>query len=259
MNCGEARELLHAYVDGELDLVHSLEIERHIESCKGCAEAVKNLQTLGSALRGGELYHHPPAALGPRIDAALQRASRSEKRPRRFGWQLIAIAASLVLGVYFVSRWTLGDVHGVSGDLMAQEVLDSHLRSLMPGHLSDVQSSDQHTVKPWFNGKLDYAPPVTDFAGQGFPLIGGRLDSLNGRAVAVLIYQRSQHVINVYVWPTAGSGDTAVARESRQGYNLIRWSQGGMSWWVASDLNTNELATFANLLRAGPASAPAAQ
>ena len=259
MSCGEARELLHAYVDGELDLVHSLEIERHLASCKGCAGAVESLQTLGSALRTGELYHPPPTALGPRIDAALQRAAGSEKRPRKFGWQLIAVAASLVLGVYFVSRWTLGDLHGVSGNLMAQEVLDSHLRSLMPGHLSDVQSSDQHTVKPWFNGKLDYSPPVTDFAGQGFPLVGGRLDSLNGREVAVLIYRRSQHVINVYVWPAEGSGDAAVAKESRQGYNLMRWSQGGMSWWVVSDLNANELETFANLLQAGPASAPVAR
>ncbi len=259
MNCDEARELLHAYVDGELELVHNLEIEKHVVGCRNCARTVENQRALSSAMRSGALYHQPPAGMGPRLDAALHRAARAERQPRRIGWQLIAVAASLVLGVYFVSRWTLGDLHGVSGDLMAQEVLDSHLRSLMPGHLSDVQSTDQHTVKPWFNGKLDYSPPVMDFAGQGFPLTGGRLDSLNGRTVAVLIYQRRQHVINVYVWPSPGTGDTTIAKESRQGYNMIRWTRGGMNWWIASDLNTSELESFANLVRAGPASAAEAQ
>jgi anti-sigma factor RsiW len=259
MSCEDAQMLLDAYVDGELDLVRSVEIEKHVQECKACARVVENLRTLGSAMRSGGLYFQPPASLGPRLDRALQRAGRSEARPRRFGWQLIAVAASLLLAVYFVARLSPGTLHDSSSNLVAQEVLDSHLRSLMPGHLADVQSTDQHTVKPWFNGKLDYSPPVTDFAEQGFPLAGGRLDSVNGRAVAVLVYQRRQHLINVYMWPVPGVGDAVVNESARQGYNMIHWTRAGMNWWVASDLNSGELGTFVNLVRAAPASVPAAQ
>lgn len=129
--------------------------------------------------------------------------------------------------------------------------LDNHLRSLMPGHLADVQSTDQHTVKPRFNGKLDFSPPVTNFAPQGFPLTGGRLDSVDSHAVAVLAYQRRrQHVINAYLWPSAGSADTGMSTTARQGYDMVRWTRGGVRRWLASDLNTSELESLANLLRA---------
>jgi anti-sigma factor RsiW len=229
-----------------------------MEGCQDCARTVENLRALGSAMRSGGLYYQPPASLGPRLEKALQRARRSEARPKRFGWQLIALAASLLLAVYLVARLSPGIPHDASSNLVAQETLDSHLRSLMPGHLTDVQSTDQHTVKPWFNGKLDYSPPVTDFAQQGFPLAGGRLDSLNGRAVAVLVYQPRQHLINVYVWPAPGSADAAVGESVRQGYNMIHWTRGGMNWWIVSDVNSGELNSFANLLRAAPASVPAA-
>ena len=259
MSCEDARMVLDAYVDGELDLVRGIEIEEHIAACQACARLVENQRALGSAMRGGALYYQPPPSLGPRVNAELQRAARPESRPRRFGWQLIAIAASLVLAFYFVARFSPATMHDSSANLVAQEVLDSHLRSLMPGHLSDVQSSDQHTVKPWFNGKLDYSPPVTDFAQQGFPLTGGRLDSLGGRAVAVLIYQRRQHLINVYVWPASDAADAGAIVSTRQGYNMVHWTRAGLNWWIASDLNTGELDSFANLVRAAPASAPAAQ
>ena len=255
MSCDDTRMLLDAYADGELDLVRSLEIERHLDGCKACARAVENQRTLSSAMRGGGLYYQPPSTLGPRVDAALQRAARSDARPRPWGWQLIAVAASLLLAVYFVARLTPGGARDVSSNLVAQEVLDSHLRSLMPGHLADVQFTDQHTVKPWFNGKLDYSPPVTDFATQGFPLAGGRLDSVNGRPVAALVYQRRQHLINVYVWPAPDSADAGVSKTERQGYNLMHWTRAGMIWWATSDLNAAELESFVTLLRA--ASAPA--
>ena len=255
MSCADARMLLDAYVDGELDLVRSLEMEKHLGGCKACARAVENQRALSSAMRSGGLYYQAPATLGPRVDAMLERAARSDARPRRWGWQLIAVAASLLLGIYFVGRMGPGGVRDVSGDLMAREVLDSHLRSLMPGHLADVQSTDQHTVKPWFNGKLDYSPQVTDFAPQGFPLTGGRLDSVNGRPVAALVYQRRQHLINVYAWPVPEQAEAGVSKTARQGYNLMHWREAGMDWWTASDLNAGELETFVNLLRA--ASAPA--
>ncbi len=258
MSCDDAHRLLEAYVDGELDLVRGIEIEKHVEGCPACARAVENQRALGSAIRSGALYYQPPASLGPRLEKAMQRAGRSEARPRPFGWQLIALAASLLLAVYFVARLSPGTLHDASSNLVAQEALDSHLRSLMLGHITDVQSTDQHTVKPWFNGKLDYSPPVTDFAQQGFPLTGGRLDSLNGRAVAVLVYQRRQHLINVYVWPAPGLGDVNVGETVRQGYNMLHWTRAGMNWWIVSDLNAEELKSFANLLRAAPANVRAA-
>jgi anti-sigma factor RsiW len=223
-----------------------------------CARAVENQRTLGSAMRGGALYYQPPVSLAPRLDRALQRAARAELRPRRFGWQLIAVAASLLLAVYFAAQLIPGARRDVSANLVAQEILDGHLRSLMPGHLVDIPSTDQHTVKPWFNGKLDYSPPVTDLAQQGFPLAGGRLDAVNGRAVAVLVYQRRQHVINVYVRPVSESADAGVSQTARQGYNLIHWTRAGINWFVVSDLNSAELRTFSHLLRGEPASAPAA-
>jgi anti-sigma factor RsiW len=257
MSCEDAHMLLDAYLDGELDLVRNIEIEKHVDGCKACASAVENQRALRSAMRSGGLYYPAPASLGPRLEKALQRAGRSD-RPKRFGWQLVALAACLLLGVYFVARMIPGIPHDAAGNLLAQEALDSHLRSLMPGHLTDVQSTDQHTVKPWFNGKLDYSPPVTDLAPQGFPLTGGRLDSLNGRAVAVLVYQRRQHLINVYVWPASGLPDAGVSEGARQGYNMLHWTRAGLNWWVVSDLSSGELNGFANLLRAAPASVPAA-
>jgi len=248
MNCDPV--LLHAYVDGELDLVRSLEIERHIDACKTCAQFVENQQALSAAVRDGGLYHRPPRELKPRVDAALRRTARAtEVRPSHMRWPLIALAACLLLAVFFAARVLSPGLPAGAGDLMAREVLDSHLRSLMPGHLSDVQSSDRHTVKPWFNGKLDFSPPVVDLLAQGFPLIGGRLDSLAGRTVAVLIYQRRQHTINVYVWPAAGSSDTRTVSTTRQGYNIAHLVRAGMNWWIASDLNQAELNEFAGLLR----------
>jgi len=242
MSCEEIEVLLNAYLDGELDLVRSLEIEKHLEGCPACTQTVENHRTLGNAMRASLPYYSAPRQLESRIRSALPRT-------RRMNWPWLAIAAGLLIAGVFVDRSVRFD----SGPkLVAQEVLDSHLRSLMPGHLADVQSSDRHTVKPWFAGKLDFSPPVSDFAGQGFPLTGGRLDSVNGRTVAVLIYQRRQHVINAYVWPSPGSSNTPVASSALQGYNLLNWTHAGFHWWLTSDLNTVELETLANLLRSGP-------
>ncbi len=242
MSCEDARGLLHAYVDGELDLVRSLEIEKHLESCKTCAQTVQNQQTLSSAMRSSSFYFRPPRELKPRIDAALRRSER------KVPWSMLALAAALLIAGVFVDRLVQFGSGSNSANLVAQEVLDSHLRSLMPGHLSDVQSSDRHTVKPWFNGKLDFSPPVADFAEQGFPLIGGRLDSVEGRTVAVLVYQRRRHLINVYVWPSPNSGDSATNTTTRQGYNMIHWTRAGTTWWLASDVNASDLQNLAGML-----------
>jgi len=225
MSCEESRVLLDAYVDGELDLVHSIKVEKHLTSCGACSITVQNHQTLRRAMQGGSLYYRAP----------------SRTNPRRT-YSILALAASLLIAGFFVGRMQPRENHA------GQEILDSHLRSLLPGHLADVESTDQHTVKPWFNGKLSFSPPVNDFAPQGFPLTGGRVDSIGGREVAALIYRRSQHVINVYVWPSPAQRDTGFEKSAQQGYNLIHWTRSGFEWWLISDLNANELSDFAALL-----------
>jgi len=231
MNCEETQALLSAYVDGELDLVRSLEIEKHIETCPACALTVQNQQTLGAASA-------PVLSITDRrnnLEERVRAAMRSQTRTKRINWPILAVAASLLLAGVFVDRMVRFASHPAPQTLVAQEVLDSHLRSLMPGHLADVQSSDRHTVKPWFSGKLDFSPPVADFAAEGFPLTGGRLDSVNGRTVAVLVYQRHQHLINAYVWPSPGSANSSVTATTLQGYNILHWTHAGLEWWLASD------------------------
>jgi anti-sigma factor RsiW len=240
MSCENNQALLSAYVDGELDLVRSLEIEKHLETCQVCARIVQNHRTLGTALRAGSLYYRPPRHLEQRIITSL-------RDPRRISWPLLAVAASLlVAGVFFFG--SRPSPPSLVAQMVAQEVLDSHLRSLLPGHLADVQSSDRHTVKPWFAGKLDFSPPVADFAADGFPLTGGRIDTVNGRTVAVLVYQRGRHVINAYVWPSPSSPNSQINRASLQGYNILHCTRAGLEWWLASDLNIQELEGLANRL-----------
>jgi len=176
--------------------------------------------------------------------------ARARPRPNRVSlgalWRPMALAASLV--IVAVGSWNLA-LRQANHDRLAGEVLASHVRSLMPGHLTDVPSSDQHTVKPWFNGKLDYSPPVHDLAAKGYPLLGGRLDYVNGRSVAVLTYGRRQHLINVFLWPTTqGQSDAPNARD-RQGYHLRHWTTPEYMYWVASDLNLAELQDFVRLLQ----------
>jgi anti-sigma factor RsiW len=168
------------------------------------------------------------------------------RMPSRTSWVLTGLAASLVIISVLIWRLIPTGVSPSQGELLTQEVLSNHLRSLMPGHLTDVPSSDQHTVKPWFAGKLDFSPPVQDLSSQGFSLVGGRLDYLEGRPVAALVYQRRKHFINLFVSPTSGEpGQQGVAR---QGYNLIHWTRSGMTFWAISDLNSAELQEFARLI-----------
>ena len=251
MSCEDALALLPAYIDGELDLVHSLEVEQHLEICATCARVLENQRTLRSAIQSGPLHYAPPAPLKARIAAALRAEAGPQRSLTRARWPWIAIAAGVLLAAFFFERWPIGS-HPPQENLLAQEILDSHLRSLLPGHLTDVPSSDRHTVKPWFNGKLEYSPPVEDFAAQGFPLAGGRLDAVSGQTVAVLIYKRRQHTINVYVWPGSGAADSpGGAAIERQGYHLMHWTQGGFHYWAASDVNPAELEEFTKLLRPG--------
>lgn len=247
MSCHETRNLIHGYLDGELDLVKSLEIEEHLEDCDTCAQTYKGLRALQSSVGNDALRFDPPADLEGRLRSALNRESAPDPRPRVYRWRWLVAGVSLVvlLSVIWIVMANL--TRQAPGDVLAQEIVSSHVRSLMADHLTDVPSSDRHTVKPWFDGKLDFSPPVKDLSQQGFTLHGGRLDYIANRPVAALVYQRGRHSINVFVWPST-EATVRQANSVSNGYNVIRWSNGGMAYWVVSDLNLAELQQFVQLL-----------
>lgn len=249
MSCEEIRNLLSAYIDGELDAARSLEVERHLEQCGLCEVASEQLQKIGEAVRTYAPYYRAPAGLESRLRAELGAGTTHEFQARPHNsarWIRWALAAVLVLAAALGFFETIRS-RREARELFAREVISSHVRSLMANHLMDVPSSDRHTVKPWFNGKLDFSPPVKDLAAQGFTLAGGRLDYLSGRPVAAIVYYRRQHVINLFIWP---SGNTAVARTSItwNGYETICWAEAGMSYCAVSDLNSSELNEFVRLV-----------
>ena len=245
MSCQEMAGLIHGYLDGELDLVRNLEIEGHLRDCIGCARRYENLRTVQAAMRDSSFRFAPPAEFENRVRAALGREARIESKPLAWSrrWLIASIAAVLlvviVFGLVMLRRAPSTD------DLVAQEIVSGHVRSLMANHLTDVATSDQHTVKPWFDGRLDFSPPVTDLGAQGFVFTGGRLDYIGNRPVAALVYQRRQHAINLFVWPADGQSDTPGRASIRNGYNLIHWTSAGMTFWAVSDLNLAELQEFA--------------
>jgi len=247
MSCREVQELIHGYVDGELDLVRNLEMERHFRECADCARTHERLRSMRSAMNVP--YFQAPPGLETRIRARAREASGVRKPPRRsLYWQWARIAATLA--IVALGTWRVARTNH-QGDVLAQEVLASHVRAMMASHLTDVPSSDRHTVKPWFNGKLDFSPPVGDFADRGFALIGGRLDYLDNRPVAALVYQRRKHVINVFTWPVPEQPDRGVEETERQGYHLMHWTKGHMMYWAVSDLNAAELRELVRLVSGG--------
>jgi anti-sigma factor RsiW len=242
-------EFIAPYLDGELDLAPSLEVERHLQDCAICSQEYERQRALRSALRSDDLYFKVPARLARHVQSAIRKESRSRTRPSYslFRW-LIAAAAAAVLVI--AGALAIRSIATRSAEAaLAQEVVAGHVRSLMASHLTDVPSTDQHTVKPWFNGKLDFSPPVQDLASEGFPLVGGRLDYLNNQPVAAVVYQRRQHLINVFIWPSAIERSDGNDEWSRQGYNLMHWSRAGMIYWAVSDLNRAELQQFVTLLK----------
>jgi anti-sigma factor RsiW len=251
LSCQTAQKFIHAYVDGELDLARSLDIQQHMEQCEACASAYRNQTALRSAFKDSSLYHSAPAGFEKRIRSSLRREAKSEVGRRWFGWSWLPVGAmALILLLGFVIWRTAPSLRPDGDEILAQEIVSNHVRSLqLESHRTDVISSDQHTVKPWFDGKLDFAPPVKDFSSQGFPLIGGRLEYLNNRAVAALIYQRQKHYINLYIWPAEQSNATSEVGTKRQGYNLLHWTNSGMTYWAMSDLNGVELHEFARLVQ----------
>jgi anti-sigma factor (TIGR02949 family) len=262
MNCGESEILIHALIDGELDAGHARDIETHVAACPDCAEKLKAFRAMRSAMAEANLKEAAPAHLRSRIEAALPLPSARAIAPQRFfqpsrrtffgglavGTALsAAVAASLVLTVF----------RNDQEQTIANEVVSAHIRSLQAGHLMDVETSDQHTVKPWFNGKLDVAPPVIDLTAQGFTLLGGRLDYIDGEPVASIVYQRRKHVINLFVAQRLGTTHTGAKTETIQGYNVRHWTEAGLDFWAVSDIALDELDEFGQKIAAalGPGAA----
>ena len=246
MNCAEIRPLLHAHLDGELGAANTLAVEAHVKSCPACAAENKSLLSMRAALRQGELGFRAPESLERDVRQFARemsdRAERSEPAVSQWFWKLLTGGAVAFALLTLCFRPT-----GISKrEALLDEAVASHVRSLQAAHLMDVASSDQHTVKPWFNGKLDFAPNVQDFVAEGFPLVGGRLDYLDGRDVAALIYRRNKHFINVFIWPATGEKSAEV--EHRRGFSVITLGAKGMRYCLVSDLNEKELTTLGEML-----------
>ena len=249
MSCELTTTVLHGYLDGELDAARAADFERHLISCAQCVAALETHEALRSSLQGARLYERAPAVLSEKLHAAVGASGRISATAvsQPASWRWLAVAATFLLAVFLGWR-LLPIVRGNRGETaLASAIVDAHLRSLQPGHLEDVQSSDQHTVKPWFDGKLDFAPPVRDFVNQGFPLQGGRLDVVHGRSVAVLVYARRKHLINVFVWPTT-EPDSEPLSGSQLGYHWIDWRKGGMEMCAVSDVTPEDLDELQHLL-----------
>ncbi|HEV8593274.1 MAG TPA: anti-sigma factor [Pyrinomonadaceae bacterium] len=245
MRCNDVRDLLDAFQDGELDLKSHLGLEHHIEDCSDCRTIFEDRRRLSSAIRG--LKYTAPGGLRRRVHARLIDESGSRQSAAVWPWRSLAIAASLV-AIILLSLIILRPARPAD-DLMAAEIVSNHVRSMMANHLTDIPSSDQHTVKPWFDGKLDYAPPVVDLAQQGFPLVGGRLDYAASREIAALVYQRRQHTINLFVFPSTDLVESSSKVQVSQGYNVVHWERSGMTFWAVSDLNLNELREFSEAIQ----------
>jgi anti-sigma factor RsiW len=241
MSCQLVERDLDAYLDRELDAEASATVREHVSTCVACRRQLAQRATVAK-LVGGAPYYSAPDRLCARV---LAQSSRSATVRRVVTW---AAAAVLVLSVGAgMMSWRPASSRG---DAIADEVVNSHVRSLMANHLFDVQSTDLHTVKPWFLGKLDFSPPVVDLTSHGFPLVGGRLDYVSGRPVAALVYQRQKHTINVFVSPQANELASRDVVMTVRGFNLRHWIHNGMSFWVVSDLNGAELGQFASALQA---------
>jgi anti-sigma factor RsiW len=255
MNCHDMTELLHAHLDQELDPVRSLEAEQHLKECPACLRRYQELQALRKVTADRSLYFKAPPALTRRVRTAVRQASRAQASRVRRLWdssrlwlRMLAPAAAVALVLLLGLPWL---THPSAESRLAQEIVSAHVRSLLADHLTDVASTDQHTVKPWFTGKVTFSPPVADLANQGFPLLGGRLDVLEEQPVAALVYQRRKHFINLFIWPSARNVSTREKSLAQRGYNLVHWTEGGMGYWAVSNVSRADLQEFAHAVRRG--------
>src|ERR1700719_2980348 len=245
MTCDEAEVLLNALIDGELDAGHAREVEQHVATCPRCTATLAAYRQMSGAVAAGDLRYTAPASLRARIEASLPKALPSNVQPmptRRSllrGFAMGSAASAIAATGLFAVVLRNDDQSRIEA-----EIVSAHLRSLQAGHLTDVISTDQHTVKPWFAGKLDVSPPVIDLTAQGFTLIGGRLDYLDARAIGAVVYKRRAHVINLFVAQTSNTERKAAKIETIQGFNIRSWSDRGLNYWAVSDVGADELAEF---------------
>jgi anti-sigma factor RsiW len=247
MTCDEAEILLHALIDGELDAGHAREVEAHVAGCAACAASLAAYRQMSQQIARADLRYAAPPALRRRIEASLPKAQVRDQGPSQapsrrgvlkgfaLGSAVSALAATGLVAIV---------LRNDDEQRVMSEVVSAHLRSLQAGHLTDVISTDQHTVKPWFNGRLDVSPPVIDLTAQGFTLVGGRLDYIDGRSIGAVVYRRRQHVINLFVAQTTNIEHRAAKIETIQGFNIRRWSDRGLNYWAVSDIGADELAEF---------------
>ena len=265
MNCEEAIELMDGYLDGELDTRTNQEIERHLRECVKCTQAYELQRDLVRAMESNAPYFKAPVELRQSIQSSLRAGistsplgnASDQSRARPFSrkserlamvftpqWSWLALAAAIIAAAIVAVNFVPRGQRSGGEQFLATELIASHVRSLMASHLTDVASSDQHTVKPWLDTKLDFAPPVFDLTNDGFPLIGGRLDYIENRPVAALVYQRRKHFINLFIWPAQSVMTVADKTISRQGYQLLHWTDGDFTYWAVSDVSENDLQLF---------------
>jgi len=268
MTCDEAIKLMDGYLDGELDPITSQTIEQHLRECGRCDQAYKTQGSLIRAIGNATPYFKAPAELRERIQSSLRKETtgqpvrngvrgaqvlsyKRQPEPRSIlseaPWNWLGLAAAIILAAVIVLNVVPRLQRPGADQFLATQLIASHVRSLMANHLTDVASSDQHTVKPWLDAKLDFAPPVVDLSSEGFPLVGGRLDYLDNRPVAALIYQRRKHFINFFVWPAGADAARSTKAMTREGYQLLHWKDSDFNYWAVSDVNEKELQEFKQL------------
>jgi len=268
MTCDEAIKLMDGYLDGELDPITSQTIEQHLRECGRCDQAYKTQGSLIRAIGNATPYFKAPAELRERIQSSLRKETtgqpvrngvrgaqvlsyKREREPRSIlseaPWNWLGLAAALFFAAIIIFNVVPRLQRPGADQFLETQLIASHVRSLMANHLADVASSDQHTVKPWLDAKLDFAPPVVDLSSEGFPLVGGRLDYLDNRPVAALIYQRRKHFINFFVWPAGADAARSTKAMTREGYQLLHWKDSDFNYWAVSDVNEKELQEFKQL------------
>ena len=240
--CADQELLLGGLIDGELDAANTALVEAHVARCEGCREELERLQAVRSLLGTEGVRHSAPEILTQRIADLPELSPKIGSRRVLPGWLAPGLAGALAASLAMVLLVPASDQSGID-----QQIVSSHVRSLQPGHLMDVQTSNQHVVKPWFNGKIDFSPPVPELADQGFPLAGGRLDSIDGKTVAAIVYHRRLHTVNLFVWPAKPASER---NSTEDGFGLAEWSDGGLRFVAVSDIPPQELRQFEQGFRA---------
>jgi len=249
MQCREAHETLSALLDREVGGDEQQAAKAHIASCSLCAEVARDYRRIGEELRSVARLPAPPD-LADKVRARLAAETQPGRRAPWFDWRRLSQQAAALLLVSALSGafgWQLAQ-SSLEKRRLERDIVAAHVRSLLQDNTVQIASSESHTVKPWFNGRIEFAPSVKDLSAEGFPLLGGRLDFIDNRRIAALVYQRRLHLINVFVWPSDTQNRTAPTPTLLQGYNALTWTAGGLTFWAVSDLNAKELAQFQGLL-----------